>query len=356
MLVIDQLPYVKLINKAGTSAKTDGFMQILIFTTVFFPLRGGIENLTLNLCKQFIDKGHEVKVIAYQKQTEVLPDVEVYYAPSFAKMLELFLWCKIYYMPNISLKGIWPLLFRPRKRWVVSQNDFSLTNKKTPISLIKLFMLRFSSENISVSQSVANSLGRPSEIIYNCYDDQLFKTNPVANRELDFVFVGRLVSQKGCDTLIRACYDLKLPFKLTIVGDGPELKRLKTIAETLELTQYITFTGTLKSHEIVEVLNQHKTLVIPSNDKEGFGIVALEGLACGCRVIAADSGGLAEAVGTFGKLFPSGDVHELHILLKEALQNINQPEYTTEELAVYLENYHTQVVAQKYLSVFGSAA
>ncbi|RYE28161.1 MAG: glycosyltransferase [Sphingobacteriaceae bacterium] len=331
-------------------------MRILIFTTVFFPRRGGIENLTLNLCREFMDKGHEVKVIAYQKQSEVLPDIEVYYAPGVAKMMELFSWCKVYYMPNISLRGIWPLLLSPRKRWIISQNDFSLTNKKNLLSLIKLFLIKFSSENISVSKSVATSLGTPSEIIYNCYDDNLFKSKQQTERPLDFVFVGRLVSQKGCDTLIRACYGLNVPFKLTIIGDGPEMNRLKTIAETLELTEHITFTGTLKSSQIAEVLNRHKVLVIPSNGKEGFGIVALEGLACGCRVIASDSGGLAEAVDSFGKLFPSGDVHELNILLKEALLNVNQPKYTPEELAKYLENYHTQVIAQKYLSVFGSAA
>lgn len=331
-------------------------MRILIFTTVFYPLRGGIENLTLNLCKQFVDKGHEVKVIAYQKQTDVLPDIDVYYAPSIAKMLELFLWCKVYYMPNISLKGIWPLFISPRKRWVISQNDFSLTNKRNLLSVIKLFAIKFSSENISVSKSVATSLGTPSEIIYNCYDDAVFKVNPEAERVLDFVFVGRLVSQKGCDTLIRACYNLKLPFKLTIVGDGPELNRLKIMAEQLELTEHITFTSTLKSVEIVEVLNQHKVLIIPSNGKEGFGIVALEGLACGCRIIASDSGGLAEAVGNFGQLFQPGDVHQLNGLLKEALQEINQPAYQPEELTAYLDNYKTQIVAQKYLSVFGSAA
>lgn len=331
-------------------------MQILIFTTVFYPLRGGIENLTLNLCKEFIGKGHEVKVIAYQKQTDALPDIEVHYAPGFAKMLELFLWCKIYYMPNISLKGIWPLLISPRKRWVVSQNDFSLTNKKNLLSLIKLFMIRFASENISVSKSIATSLGTPSEIIYNCYDNEVFKIDPQVEKTLDFVFVGRLVSQKGCDTLIRACYDLKLPFKLTIIGDGPELERLKIMAQQLELSEHITFTGTLKSTEITAVLNRHKVMIIPSNGKEGFGIVALEGLACGCRIIASDSGGLAEAVGDFGQLFQPGDVHQLNGLLKEALQNINQPNYSQEELAAYLDDYKTQVVAQKYLSVFGSAA
>lgn len=332
-------------------------MQILIFTTVFYPLRGGIENLTLNLCKEFIEKGHEVKVIAYQKQTDALPDIEVHYAPGFAKMRELFLWCQIYYMPNISLKGVWPLLISPRKRWVISQNDFSLTNKRNMLSFIKLFMIRFASENISVSKSIATSLGRTSsEIIYNCYDNQVFKINPQVERTLNFVFVGRLVSQKGCDTLIRACYDLKLPFKLTIIGDGPEMERLQTMAQQLEIAQNITFTGTLKSTEIAAVLNKHKVMIIPSHGREGFGIVALEGLACGCRIIASDSGGLAEAVGSFGRLFEPGNVHQLNGLLKEALKNINQPDYTPEELAGYLDNYKTQVVAQKYLTVFGSAA
>ncbi|RYY07929.1 MAG: glycosyltransferase family 1 protein [Sphingobacteriaceae bacterium] len=331
-------------------------MQILIFTTVFFPLRGGIENLTLNLCRQFIEKGHEVKVIAYQKQSEVLPDIEVYYAPGFAKMMELFSWCKVYYMPNISLRGTWPLLFSPRKRWIISQNDFSLTNKKNLLSLFKLFLIKFSSENISVSKSIATSLGTPSEIIYNCYDDVTFKTNPQAQRRLDFVFVGRLVTQKGCDTLIRACQNLNLPFKLTIIGDGPEMYRLQALAQQLKLTDSIVFTGTLKSPEIVEILNQHKTMIIPSHGKEGFGIVALEGLACGCQVIASDSGGLAEAVGSFGKLFQPGNVQQLNGLLKDALLNTNQPDYKPEELEAYLNDYKTPVVAQKYLSVFGSAA
>lgn len=331
-------------------------MQILIFSTVFYPLRGGIENLTLNLSKEFIDKGHEVKVITYQKQTDPLKDIDVYYAPSFSKMLELFLWCKVYYMPNISLKGIWPMMLVPQKRWVISQNDFSLTNNVNPLSLIKLLLIKFSSKNISVSKSVAESINTSSEIIYNCYDDAVFTRQNLVPRVLDFVFVGRLVSQKGCDTLVKACADLQQPFKLTIVGDGPEMFKLKSLTESLNLTEQINFVGTKTSIEIVEILNQHRVLVIPSNGKEGFGIVALEGLACGCRVIAADAGGLAEAVGSFGKLFESGNVQQLNYLLKEALQEQNNPIYTEQELADYLSNYKTRVVAQKYLSVFGSVA
>ncbi|MGI4022448.1 MAG: glycosyltransferase family 4 protein [Janthinobacterium lividum] len=326
-------------------------MHILIFSTVFYPVLGGIENLTLNLSKEFVHKGHLVKVITYQKQNEPLEDIEVYYAPGFFKMIRLFLWCNVYYMPNISLKGIWLLLVNPRKRWVISQNDFSLA-KNNFLSFLKLFFLKFTSKNISVSKSVADSIRTPSEIIYNCYDDAVFKAQNTAARTLDFVFVGRLVSQKGCDTLIKACFNLQQPFTLTIVGDGPEMDELQQLVDRLNLKQHITFTGTLDSKNIANLLNEHKTLIIPSKRKEGFGIVVLEGLACGCRVIAADAGGLSEAVGRFGKMFEPGNVQQLNHLLKEALQNINQPQYNQHELTEYLSNYEKQVVAQKYLSIF----
>ena len=328
-------------------------MKILIFSTVFYPVLGGIENLTLNLSREFVNKGHNVKVITYQKQNKPLAEIDVYCAPGFIKTIKLFLWCNVYYMPNISLKGIWPLLINPRKRWIISQNDFSLTKRKSLLSLLKLFLIKFASKNILVSKSVAASLNTASEVIYNCYDDAVFKVQNTAERTLDFVFVGRLVSQKGCDTLIKACSNLQQPFKLTIIGDGPEMNNLIVLANKLHLLQSITFTGSLDSADIATILNQHKVLVIPAKRKEGFGIVVLEGLACGCQVIAADAGGLSEAVGQFGRLFEPGNVQQLTLLLQQASQNKNQLSYTAADLAKYLSNYKKHIVAQQYLSVFG---
>lgn len=331
-------------------------MKILIFSTVFYPLRGGIENLTLNLTQEFIEKGHEVKVIAQQKQRAYLEGIDVYYEANALEIAKLFAWCDVYYMPNISLKGIWPLLMNPRKNWVISQNDFSLTNKTNFLSLLKLLMIKFSTKNIAVSKSIADSLRTKSEVVYNCYDNAVFKQINLVEKTHDFVFVGRLVTQKGCDTLIKACRNLPKPFKVTIVGDGPELENLKTLTASLNLTKQIAFVGTKSSEEIVQILNGHKTMVIPSNGKEGFGIVALEGLACGCRVIAANAGGLSEAVGSFGRLFQSENVLQLNQLLKEALLNTNQPNHSQEELKEYLSNFDKQAVAKKYLSIFDKAA
>lgn len=327
-------------------------MEILIFSTVFYPVLGGIENLTLNLSREFVKKGHTVKVITSQKQNEPLPDIEVFYKPNVITMLRLFFWCNIYYMPNISLKGVWPLLFMPRKRWIISHNDFSLTKRKNFLSYLKLFLIRFSSENISVSKSVAQSIKTSSNVIYNCYDDAVFSIKNLASRPSHIIFVGRLVSQKGCDTLIKACHYLKQPYHLTIIGDGPEMPKLKNLAAELQHTENITFAGALNSVEISELLNQHKVLVVPSKRKEGFGIVVLEGLACGCHVIATNAGGLAEAVGSFGKLFQPDNVPQLHKLLEKSLIELNQQNYNQHDLNQYLSNFTKQVVAEKYLSVF----
>lgn len=49
-------------------------------------------------------------------------------------------------------------------------------------------------------------------------------------------------------------------------------------------------------------------MIVPSIYNEAFGIVTLEGLACGCRCIVSDGDGLHEAVGKYGTLFIKGDI------------------------------------------------
>ncbi|HEX8462853.1 MAG TPA: hypothetical protein VF623_15575, partial [Segetibacter sp.] len=82
-------------------------MNILIFTTAFFPLVGGLEKQTLNLLDEFLKKGHLVQVIAFQKLPEgqkkvetVEKQVTVYYNPNLIKVFSLFNWCDVFYMPN----------------------------------------------------------------------------------------------------------------------------------------------------------------------------------------------------------------------------------------------------------------
>jgi glycogen(starch) synthase len=325
-------------------------MNILIFSAVFFPAIGGIENQTLLLANQFVKKGHKVKVITYQKQKVTLPNIDIYYSPNYLSFSNAFRWCDALYMPNISLKGLWLLLFNPRKHWVISHNDYHFFHNTSLIAKLKSFSIKFATRNIAVSKSIASHLKTPSLVIPNCYDESIFRLYPDEKREYDFVFLGRLVSQKGCDLLIEACRRLNRPFRLSIIGIGVEQESLKALTKAFGLTEQIIFHGLLTNESLARMLNRHKVIVIPSAKEEGFGMVALEGMACGCKIIAANAGGLSDAVNGFAKMFEMGDVDELTKLLSEALNDTGAP--LTEEALAYLKLHHRGSVADNYLQAF----
>lgn len=328
-------------------------MKILVYSSVFYPGIGGIENHTLFLVREFVNAGHQVKVVTEQAQDPAKPleGIEVVHASSKWRQLQLFFWCDLVYMPNITLKGVWLFAFNPFKPWVISHNDFHLMYFNDLKTKFKNFLIRRSGGNISVSQSVANFLKVPSMVIYNCYNDQLFKLYPDEKREFDFAFVGRLVSQKGCELLIDACSEIDRPYTLNIVGDGFEMEKLQAKVKALKLDNKIRFLGFKQNEDLARTLNRHKVMIVPSLDVEGFGIVALEGMACGCKMIVSNAGGLAEAAGEFGYIFRMGDKAELKRLL-ELMLDENSQQVMDDARIAYLADHSRKAVADKYLGYF----
>lgn len=325
-------------------------MKILIFSAVFYPAIGGIENQTMLLIQEFVKKGHQVKVITYQKEKVTLPNIDIYYAPNYLNFIAAYRWCDTFYMPNISLKGLWLLMFGPKKHWVISHNDYHFFHRKGLLAKMKSFSVKYATKNIAVSKSISHNLGTPSITIPNSYDESLFRLYPDEKREFDFVFLGRLVSQKGCEMLIRACKDLNRPFTMGIIGIGTEREKLEALTQELNLTKEVTFHGLVTKEALARLLNKYKVMIIPSIGEEGFGMVALEGMACGCKILAADAGGLADAVSIFGKKFEMGNTKELTQLLNESF-NDDSPALKPELLA-YLKLHHRESVADNYLQAF----
>lgn len=328
-------------------------MKILVYASVFHPAIGGIENHTLFLVREFVRAGHQVKVITEQIQDPEKPldGIEVIHSSSIAGQLRLFFWSDLLYMPNITLKGVWLFVFNPFKKWVISHNDFHLMYFNDLKTKFKNWLIKRASGNISVSKSVADFLKVPSAVIYNCYDNDKFKIYPEEKRDFDFVFVGRLVSQKGCELLIDACAMIKRPFTLNIIGDGFEMEKLRKKVEDFKLEDSIKFLGFKQNEELARLLNRHKVMIVPSLDVEGFGIVALEGLACGCEMIVSNAGGLAEAVGDQGSIFPMGDKDALHNLLESNLDK-NNANLMNDARKKYLDDHSKAAVADKYIAFF----
>lgn len=328
-------------------------MKILVYSSVFYPAIGGIENHTLFLVREFVKAGHQVKVVTEQIQdpSKPLENIEVVHASNKWRQLQLFFWSDLVYMPNITLKGVWLFVFNPFKKWVISHNDFHLMYFNDLKTKFKNFLIKRAGGNIAVSNSVAKFLKVPSKVIYNCYNDELFKLYPDEKREFDFVFVGRLVSQKGCELLIDACADLQGPFTLNIIGDGFEMEKLQSKVKAMNLQNSVHFLGFKQNEELARQLNKHKTMIVPSLDVEGFGIVALEGMACGCHMIVSNAGGLEEAVGNHGDVFPMGDKQALEKLLQKRLDQ-NSIDTMNADKSAYLADHSRSAVASKYLDYF----
>ena len=78
------------------------------------------------------------------------------------------------------------------------------------------------------------------------------------------VFLGRLVSDKGVDMLLRAFSTLQYSeWSLTIIGDGPEKNNLENLSSILNISSSINFTGYLKGNSLIEELNRHEIMVVP---------------------------------------------------------------------------------------------
>lgn len=126
--------------------------------------------------------------------------------------------------------------------------------------------------------------------IQNAVDEHTIECH---NRK-DFVFLGRICSEKGIDKLLDAWNFYRLNFpgsqKLHIIGDGPLFFKLKSEYADSQTIFY----GHLNSKQIYEVTKRVKVGVIPNVWEEPFGKVALDFLNLGLRIVATRSGGLIE--------------------------------------------------------------
>jgi Glycosyltransferase len=107
---------------------------------------------------------------------------------------------------------------------------------------------------------------------------------PPSIEACDVIFVGRLIKDKHVDVLLRACAGM--PWKVTIIGDGPERAGLEAMAADLKVPAL--FTGFLAEDELIARMKAAKVFVLPST-REGFGITVVEAMACGVPVITVDA-------------------------------------------------------------------
>lgn len=138
---------------------------------------------------------------------------------------------------------------------------------------------------------------------------------------LRVLWAGRMLAFKRVDTLVRAFSRLQREHRdatLTLVGDGPERKRLEKLAGKLLAADSYRFLSPVPAPQVLELMHQHHIYVLPSNGKEGWGAVVNEAMSVGCAVIASTAAGSAKTMIRHrenGLLFRPGDWQGLGELL-----------------------------------------
>ena len=180
-------------------------------------------------------------------------------------------------------------------------------------------------------------LARPEEkILFH-----LSNFRPV-KRPLDCV---RIFARVAGDVLLR----------LVMVGDGPERGPAESLARELGVADRVVFLG--KQLQVAPLLGLADVLLLPS-EMEGFGLAALESMACGVPSVASDVGGLPEVVthGHDGMLLPVGDVEAmadatrslltdsaLHDSMASAARETAQSKFCSTKIIPLYEEYYSEI-------------
>jgi colanic acid/amylovoran biosynthesis glycosyltransferase len=199
------------------------------------------------------------------------------------------------------------------------------------------------------------------EFVFSTRDHFLAKPGQLHKTRL--LGVGRFVAKKGFRYLIEMAAILKLRmvnFELRMVGDGPLINELRTLADQLKLNDYVIFLGQKSTAEVRAEMTQADIVVVPSvttdtGDMEGLPVVIMEAMATGAAVVASAHAGIPEIVisGETGMLTQERNPEGL---ADAVCQIIEQPsaEMIMRARKLVEEQFNIATVAQQRQDIFRS--
>jgi glycosyltransferase involved in cell wall biosynthesis len=155
------------------------------------------------------------------------------------------------------------------------------------------FIRPASSELIAMSDFLADEFHRnhhilPGHRIYNGIDPDLFPSFPTGQRSIDLLGAGSLSRLKQYDILVLIAGSLRPEYpdiRAVICGEGEDRQELEQLIRVQRLQRHVTLAGERPHREVLGLMQQSKILLHPSS-YEGFGVVCLEALYAGARVVS----------------------------------------------------------------------
>jgi len=197
----------------------------------------------------------------------------------------------------------------------------------------------FIANSVHIQGDIGRYYKRDSEVIHPPVNTARFlkKRSSKMNLSPRFIMWGRLVPYKRFDLAIEACN--KLSLELDIIGDGPEMEKLKAMAgPTVHLH------GRASDEELELLAQQADAYLFPG--EEDFGISPVEALSAGLPVIAYRAGGALDYVveGKTGVFF--GD--QTALSLENAIKRFNPSKFDSHKVALFaITNFDNKIFKQK---------
>ncbi len=188
---------------------------------------------------------------------------------------------------------------------------------------------------VAVSESLAGqlvphlppSLRERVRVVGNGVDTGMFVPGPNAEGPLRVMFLGRAIPEKGADVLLQAARLIpRDDVEFVVVGShefnsktalSPFEQRLRTLAD--DVPGIVRFEPFVERTALPALLQTAHILVIPSRWPDPCPLTIGEGMATGLVIVAADRGGIPEALGDAGILFDPDRPDHLAAVLTELI-------------------------------------
>jgi glycosyltransferase involved in cell wall biosynthesis len=190
-----------------------------------------------------------------------------------------------------------------------------------------------------IQAAIKKYYGREATVIHPPVDVARFKTDHQHER-FGFLVSGRQTPYKRFDLAVAACTKLELP--LTVVGKGPDHKRLMSMAGTS-----VRFVTEANDEEVAEHMQHASAFIFPGLDD--FGISAIEALAAGTPVIAYKDGGALDYIkpGVTGVFFDKQTIASL----SQALKTFNPRDFSSATVSKYVQDFSPEAFRTKFLAM-----
>lgn len=360
--------------------------RIWLAPSAFHPSRGGVEELTLQLAREYITRGHDVTVVVHRHPAD-LPAADVVEGVRVRRVdLEL---------PGSDPRRLagFPFALRRQLRtldelgprpdvvhvqcaanqvlalslWTALRRiPFVLTTQgEVTMDAGRIYqrsaqirqVLRLGSRRATVLTACSRRAGDDAStvarrfagctVVPNGVDPGQWSVTPLPEAPI-FAAWGRHVPQKGLDLLLEAFAIVReeLPAAtLRIGGDGPEHGRLRALAGP-----GVELLGPLDRGGVQELLSSARVAVVPSR-LEPFGIVAVEAMAAGRGVVWSTNGGLADATGGLGQGADPTDTTALAQAMLAARRDPVAPKVAR----AHAESLRWSLIAERYLALYPGA-